>query len=82
MTPPTTSSTVDASREREPRRCPSSKDREADGEKFRMARLARVGGGVDLFRLTGSGEVPAGQIEEMDRLFQDPIPDPLDPLKS
>src|SRR5687768_7603652 len=46
--------------------------------KLRMARLDRVGTRIDRDRLTRAGQIPAGQIEEVDRLFQDPVADAFD----
>ena len=43
-----------------------------------MARLPAVGRGIDRHRLADGAEIPAGQVEKMNRLFQHPIADALD----
>src|SRR5882724_10928909 len=40
-----------------------------------MIRPLSAGGGIHRNRVAGTGEIPTGEIEEMDRLLKDPVAD-------
>src|ERR1039458_4771352 len=45
---------------------------------FRLLRLARVGASVDAHRVARSGQIPTGEVEEVNRLLEYPVADVLD----
>src|ERR1035441_1485989 len=45
---------------------------------FRVLRLARVGASVDAHRVARSGQIPTGEVEEVNRLLEYPVADVLD----
>src|SRR5579871_3167255 len=45
---------------------------------LRVTLLPRVSPGIDAHGITRPGQVPAGQVEEVNRLLEDPVADALD----
>ena len=62
-------------------RVPPARKMDDGGEvivQFRMVGPLRAGGGVDGHRVARAGEIPAGQVEKVDRLFEDPVAHAID----